>query len=273
MAKESEATDILFCMGFWPIENNQKRNPEHYMRLLPASMKLLRGKRLHIFYDGAEIGERFVAEAERNSIEVSKTRISIAELPTFDAVLPIISTCERLVSEGKHQEDAPAREKMSMHLKRDYLLSGADAFRSMVTVWTSKIPLLSEFSLSAPDEVKRVAWVDASIAKFKGSRTNWNFMRQAQPDDRLSHYASPMFFHGAPLPLNASFLSASRELWPKVNALFLEELAKRAGDGYVHDEETIMSGVVAKHPELFHRLGKPVRGIRRLPLKLASLVQ
>lgn len=236
-------------------------------------MRLLRGRRLHLFYDGKGIAESFAAEAEKYGIEASKTRVRISDLPTFDAVLPIISTCERLVSEGKHHDDTPAREKMSMHLKRDYLLSGADAFRSMVAIWTSKIPLLAEFSRSAPVGVKSVAWVDASIAKFKGSRTNWNFLRQSWPKDRVAHYASPMFFHGAPLPLNASFLSASIDLWPKVNALFLEELAKRAGDGYVHDEETIMSGVVMQNPELFHTLGRPVRGIRRLPLKLASLVQ
>ncbi|QPZ91610.1 hypothetical protein [Thioclava electrotropha] len=273
MPENIKKTEALYCMGFWPIENNQKRNSDHYKRLLPESMKLLRGKRLHLFYDGEEIGESFVAEAERNDVEVSKSRIRISDLPTYDAVLPIISTCERLVSEGKHHEEMPAREKMSMHLKRDYLLSGADAFRSMVTIWTSKLPLLADLSSSAPAGVKSVAWVDASIAKFKGSRTNWNFMRQTWPHNRVGHYASPMFFHGAPLPLNASFLAASIELWPKVNALFLEELAKKAGDGYVHDEETIMSGVVTQNPELFYTLGKPVRGIRRLPLKLASLFQ
>ncbi|WP_146681725.1 hypothetical protein [Thioclava sp. F28-4] len=273
MPKIEKNSGALYCMGFWPIENNRKRNAEHYTRLLPETMKLLRGKRLHLFYDGNDVGETFAAEAERNGIEVSKAKISISDLPTFDAVLPIISTCERLVSEGKHHDDTPAREKMSMHLKRDYLLSGAEAFRSMVTIWTSKIPLLAELSRSAPAGVNSVAWVDASIAKFKGSRTNWNFMNQTLPNDRVAHYASPMFFHGAPLPLNASFLSASIDLWPTVNARFLEELVDRAGDGYVHDEETIMSGVVAKYPELFQTLGRPVRGIRRLPLKISSLVQ
>lgn len=260
----------LFCTGFWKIAGNQKRSSTHYERLLPNTMRLLSGSRLHLFYDDPSTLEHFAAEAVRNQIDLSATKVAIKELPTFDDVLPILSTCERLVEAGEHRKEMPAREKKSVHLKRDYHLSGAKAFRELLTIWTSKILLLSELSRSAPMEVERINWIDTSVSRFNGSRTNWNFLKHHPNEGRVAHYASPMFFNGEPLPLNASFMGAARDVWPTIERLFLEQLRMRAGDGYVHDEETIMSYVIAQNPELFQVIGRPVRGAKRFPIKIAS---
>lgn len=263
----------IYCTGYWSIANNHKHTPEHYEGLLPKTMKLLHGQKLHLFFGDQETADRFKAEAERNQVDFSATQISIQDLPTYDDVLPILQTCENLVAAGEHKKEMVSREKMWVHLKRDYFLSGAEAFRSLLTVWTSKIFLLAEFSRSLPRGADKVNWVDASIAKFNGNRTNWNFLRQKWQPQRVGHYASPMSFHGDPLPLNASFMGAAPEVWPIVERLFREQLIRRAGDGYVHDEETIMSYVVADNPDLFQTLGRPVRGIGRIPLKVGSLLR
>lgn len=272
IGKQRQA-EALFCTGFWAIEDNQKRSSAHYEKLLPKTMQLLRGQRLHLFYDDQGTFEHFAAEARRNHVELSTTKVAIKELPTFDDVLPILSTCKSLVEAGQHKEDMPAREKKTMHLKRDYFLSGAEAFRAMLTIWTSKVPLLSELSRSAPANVERISWIDTSVAKFNGSRTNWNFLACRTQEGRVAHYASPMLFNGEFLPLNASFLGASREVWPTIERLFLKQLRMRAGDGYVHDEETIMSYVIAENPELFQMIGRPVRGVKQIPIKAASMLR
>lgn len=77
-----------------------------------------------------------------------------------------------------------------------------------------------------------------------------------------------MYFGAKQLPLNASFMSAPNHMWLYLENIFLEQLQINASDGYIHDEETILSGVIDKYPEKFSVIGRPLRGLRRAPLIL-----
>jgi len=269
----SLTSDRLYCTGFWHLPSNQKRDLAHYERLLPLTMQMLRGGRLHLYCGDAETEERFRVEASKNDVELSATWISLEDLPTAQEVSPILDTCERLVTEGWLDKEMNELEKLAEHLKKDFRRSGRETFGHLLAIWTSKIPLLSRLSREVGDSVGNVVWADASVSRFNAGRTNWDFRKQSWPVGKVGHYKSRMLYQGHALPLNASFLGASPKVWPEIETLFLAELRRRAADGYIHDEETILSHVIKSAPERFHRIGVPVRGLQRLPWKFAYMAQ
>lgn len=264
--------DTLYCTGYWRMADNRKRSLVHYQRLVPRTMGMLAGRRLHLFCGDEEIAGQFAELAARYGVALTSEVIALGDLPTRDDLRPILDSCARLVAKGRGAAPVPVRrEKATGHLWRDYQLSGPETFHDLLAVWTSKIPLLARLAAAQTDRAARLCWIDASVAKFNGRRTNWDFRAQRWPSGTLGHYGSPMRYRGAKLPLNASFLGAEAALWPQIDALFRAELRAHAGDGYPHDEETILSHVIAAAPGLFHRLGSPRRGIGGLPLRLAAL--
>lgn len=253
-----------FCTMFYRISENEKRSLTHYIRLLPKTMKMLRGNILYLYCEDMEIEEAFAKEAEKWNVELIVIKIPLEDLPTRRIIEPIITTCKNS-SEADHAEDQNhPRDKGTRHYRRDFLGSGENAFRDLLTVWTSKISLARRAAAHEPEA--QMAWVDASVAKFNYSRTNWNFRELEFPSCKISHYASPMFFGSSPLPINASFLSSTSKMWVKLEDLFLEQLKTSSVDGYIHDEETVLGLIVERYPEMFWVLGKPVRGVRRAPL-------
>ncbi len=253
-----------FCTMFYRISGNEKRSLTHYIRLLPKTMKMLCGNILYLYCEDMEIAEAFAKEAEKWNVEIVVIEIPLEDLPTRQIIEPIITTCKNS-SEADHAEaQNHPRDKGTRHYRRDFLGSGENAFRDLLTVWTSKISLARQAAEYEPEA--QMAWVDASVAKFNYSRTNWNFRELELPSCKISHYASPMFFGSSPLPINASFLSSSSKMWIKLEDLFLEQLKTSSVDGYIHDEETVLGLIVERYPEMFWVLGKPVRGVRRAPL-------
>lgn len=263
----------LYCSGFWHLPSNQKRDLAHYNRLLPLTLQMLQGERLHLFCDDAGIEAHFRTAAREHDVSLTIDHIPLDELPTASDITPILETCERLVAEGWLDKEINMLEKRDEHLKKDFFYSGRETFGHLLAIWTSKIPLLARLSRDVEDAATQVIWADISVSRFNASRTYWDFRNQSWPIDKVGHYKSRMLYLDKTLPLNASFLGAAPALWPGIETLFLAELRKHAADGYVHDEETILSHVIAAHPDRFHQIGKPVRGLTRLPWKLAYLMK
>lgn len=261
----------VYCTGFWHLKKNRKHLLDHYFSLLPETLAMLQGQRLHLFFDDAEIEAKFRAASRREGVEFSSEYRPLESLPTTEVVRPVLVTCEN--GAVPELSGAEKREKGRIHYHRDFLGSGEETFHALLAIWTSKIPLVAQFAETSACDEDIVAWVDASVSRFNGSRTQWDFSRCSLPPDALSHYSSPMRYYGQTLPLNASFLAARPLVWQRVAKLFLEEIDVRASDGYVHDEETIMSHVISRAPEAFHLLGRPVRGIGSLPMKLAYSIR
>jgi hypothetical protein len=263
------ARDLLYCTGFWAVAGNEKRSAAHYARLLPGLMRAIRGGRLHLHHDDPDVLARFAAAGTPFGVRVEGTRAALDDLSTRTTVMPILETCRRIDRGALALPPRRPREKAWDHYLGDWLRSGPEAFHDMLTIWTAKVPLAAALAR----EHGAVAWIDASVAKFEGNRTGWDFARATWPPERLAHYASPMRYHGEPLPLNASVLAAEPETWTKVAAAFEAELAARAGDGYLNDEEVVLGHVVAARPDLFHCLGRPARGLHGLPLKVAARIR
>ena len=66
-----------------------------------------------------------------------------------------------------------------------------------------------------------------------------------------------MRYMGQPLPINASYLSASAQVWLLVNEIFQDVASRAVAMPYGHDEETILGECQRHNPELFHCIGTP----------------
>jgi hypothetical protein len=143
------------------------------------------------------------------------------------------------------------------------LQSGLDAYQKIITIWMSKIALVTQRALvENPFGTEDFAWIDASVSRFNGRRAGWNFAKAAQPDGQLLHYANCMRYQGDVLPINASCMIADRGTWTCVNEAFAAKLAEHADDDYAHDEETILGFVHRDNPDLFRCLGQNYTGRR-----------
>ncbi len=267
----------IYCSGYWQLEANLKRNLSHYQQLLPKTMKMIRGERLHLFCGDQFFASHAASLARRYSINLTSEIVDLGDLPTRDLIVPILRACESrrsLLPEFMDPTNASPlrREKGEIHFWRDYMRSGPGVYKDLLSIWTSKIPLVSRWISSAEMYHNgAVAWIDLSVSRFRGSRTRWNFCRQVWPEDRICHYSSPMAYKGKRLPLNASFIGAPSRLWSSLESLYLQCLESHASDGYAHDEETILSHVLESNPDLFSLIGHPCRGLQRVGLKALSV--
>jgi hypothetical protein len=148
-------------------------------------------------------------------------------------------------------------EKGLVHHTRDLLGSGETVYRKLITIWMSKVALMSRVACEG-DDGTYFAWIDASIARVNGRRSNWNFPAQSFEPAALNHYASSMSYRGERLPLSAGFMLGTGDVWAAVNAAFDARLEASLSDAYAHDEETILGLVHRERPELFHTLGVPL---------------
>lgn len=247
---------ILYVTGYWRLPGNTKRPVEHYARELPRSLEMIAGGPLLLYHDDPAV-EAAVAEAcAPLGIDLRPVRLPVADLPGFRHGDALVAGCRAMPREGPRAIPANHFEKGHMHYTRDLVGSGEATYRALLAVWLSKVPLTAR-AAAAPQAPRFVAWMDASIARFSGRRSNWDFPNQPFAEDALNHYASPMRYLGRPLPLNASFLAARGAVWAEVEAAFAAELEARLGDAYAHDEETVLGHVHARRPALFHTLGVP----------------
>lgn len=267
----------FYCTGYWRLDHNEKHSPAHYDRTIPRTMRMLQGARVHVFCGDCTIEAWFVELARDYKIDISTQVISLSELPARLLVAPIVSACAHRKRDvplvlGSSNQAPLMREKGDIHFFRDYLGSGPEVYWSLLSIWTSKIVLVSSYAREFISDLSAdLAWVDSTISRFTGARSNWDFRRQPWPKDRVGHYSSPMKYRGEILPLNASFICAPAQLWARLESAFLKALEECCFDGYAHDEETILSHVIDSEPELFYSIGRPTRGISRLFCKISAL--
>ena len=74
---------------------------------------------------------------------------------------------------------------------RDLKGSGEEVYSHLLAIWLSKISLVAGF-VNSVDASTPLAWVDSSLVRIKGNRSNWCFWKQSVVPGRVCHYASPM---------------------------------------------------------------------------------
>jgi hypothetical protein len=60
---------------------------------------------------------------------------------------------------------------------------------------------------------------------------------------------------GVRLPISAAFMSGNLAVWKEIKKEYIHELEEAAFGAYPHDEETILTNIIYKKPELFYSIG------------------
>ena len=257
----------LYFSGLWLVSGNPKNSREHYLALLDASFALLRSERVVFFYDDPDLLESVSVIARAHSVDLRPIEAPIDALPGRVWAKSIVDGCTAMHLDKFTRPADLCREKGAVHYWRDLKGGGAEVFEDLVTIWLSKVDLvLREIDLQ--DEAAEYIWVDASVARFSGMRTNWDFRRVSIPKGKIGHYGNSMRFLSQQLPLNASFMAGDAAAWQQFGELYRAAAEQCAGMPYGHDEETVIAQCVAREPGLFHKIGgaiEPGRAQRRTP--------
>jgi len=260
-----------FCTGYWRIDDNRKRSTAQYLRHFAGLCDHIPNARLIVFHEDDDILTHFRDVGHARGVSIVGRRLALTELPTYPLSTRLLAGCRAMAAQQSTRPTDFRNEKGTLHYWRDYVDGGEDVYRRLVTVWTSKIPLVLHAGLGGDTvRARRYAWVDASIARFDRRRSGWRFAARPHPPHAVAHYRSVMRCRGERLPINASLLSAPSALWPELDALFQRMLTSVLADAYAHDEETVLGLCHRRHPELFAPLGGPVSRLRRRLMALGA---
>ena len=229
-----------------------------YVRHAPETLRMISGSKLIFFYEEEFIGELVERLCENFDINIRLERRPLADL-SARAHAENISNAAQTPSPATL--NASTREKGRRHLAAMDIDGDRTEYTANLSIWLSKISLTAEVAAEYAVSDCPVAWVDIALAKNNFTRQNWNFAKiDRNPQSRLLHYGSAMLYRAQRLPLSAGFLQADRQHWSTISRYFQEELATLQHDRYPHDEETILSHVVRKYPDMFECIGQPFRG-------------
>lgn len=248
--------DRLYVSGLWIIKNNAKRSSGHYYRNLPSTIEFLKGSRLIFYYDNSDILSEVSRLASKYQVTLEPMRTDLQDLPCWDWAVALADSCEAMQLDQFLMPENFASEKGVVHYWRDLKKGGRESYIKILAVWLSKISLVTNVMHNRHNE--SIAWVDASISRFKDDRENWNFSKVGSVPGCISHYGNRMRFHGRKLPLNASYLEGDKQAWTAVESIYYDMLPRAARTPYGHDEETVLAECIAQFPGLFHCIGQPL---------------
>tara|TARA_B100000073_G_scaffold82155_1_gene62650 strand:- start:48 stop:854 length:807 start_codon:yes stop_codon:yes gene_type:complete len=258
-----------YISGYWPLPGNTKNSQTHYQNLLPDTLAPLREASL-TFYSNDPAVLDWVTELSEDVGLCCEPRLRrVEDLPAWSLAGALVQACERMNLEAWPMPRKFGGEKGSKHYWRDFKGSGPQVYRHLLSIWLSKISLVSDEARrqldprNVADPVSALAWMDASLSRFNCARRRWRYWRVKDRPGRLSHYRSGMRCFGVPLPVQAAFLTAEVCVWPELEALFLEAAEAAVSMAYAHDEETVLAECWRRRPELFNAIDAP----RRSPLK------
>ena len=242
-----------FVSGYWILPENKKNNVEHYLHFLPNTLQLINGENLIFYYNEDDIANLVKTTFKGNLKLVKK---SIADLPTkkiADIYLESGKTQnneELLKINNIHEitiKNMP--EKGLAHYQREYKESGSEVYKSLFTIWTSKLFIIEECIKNNPFNTEFFSWIDSSA-----SRININkifYIRQYDNTAIYTHWYNGMKYLGKKLQVCAYFMIAHTNKWNELLPLYKKKLDDLKTDKYCHDEETILQEIYSEHKELF----------------------
>jgi hypothetical protein len=252
---EINLKNITFCTGFWHIPQNKKRNLQHYLDHLPATIEMIKNGKLLVFHHDPEFLSLCDTYAARHKVRLVGKQIPLSQLPYFGLGDALLSSCKAMDRGGVLGRGV--REKGVIHYNRDYLESGEESYKNLMSIWMSKVPLVSRHAIAMnPFGTPKYAWIDCSISRFNSGRENWNFLALSYNNEQIYHYKNNMKYYAERLKLNSSFLCGSTKAWQILDQLFEKYLFAHLCDAYGHDEETILNFVVNDHSHLFANCSK-----------------
>ena len=245
-----------YITGYWQVANNRKHSWEHYSTHIPETLKRLKGQNLVLFYEDDWVMDFFLQHIPATQLHASKLKLE--DLPTFGLSGKYLNACVNQDTNSMYLNlknlgiDNPRKEKGIIHYEREYLKSGCDSYQSVFSIWTSKPFLVMQAINDRFFDSRQYVWIDAGIGKKK----EWHFEDNIDTKDRIMTYGSKMLFKGEKLKRSAGVMAANKETWMKFIPLYNWQLEHSWKDNYAHDEETIISLVAEKHPNLFSSICK-----------------
>lgn len=247
---------IQYVSGYWCLPGNGKNKPEYYQRSLEALVRRLCGKKLLFFAGDDEIVALVDDACSAFGVDVEIRLLPLEALPQHVLAERLTTSCRRMELDCWSMDRKFYSEKGVVHYWRDLKGSGEEVYSHLLAIWLSKISLVAGFANSV-DASTPLAWVDSSLVRIKGNRSNWCFWKQSVEPGRVCHYASPMRYLGGCLPVSAGFLLAQAADWYRLESLFNDVASQSVVMSYGHDEETILGECWRRRPELFHCIGRP----------------
>ena len=125
------------------------------------------------------------------------------------------------------------------------------SYATQISIMFSKSFLVQKVIEANPFNTNYFAWIDLSIARFKDKRKNWDFTKFNFTDEHMYHYSSFMRNYGELQKVNGSFMLGHKNKWEEFMPLYNSELIKLKDSKYCHSDESVITSVVNKSPELF----------------------
>ena len=243
--------DVTYCTGYWDIDNNPKRDWNHYQRYIPKTLELLRGQRIIFFYE-SEAVRRYIEDCAKSENIIFRKK-NIEDLPTYGLVKNhFLPSCIR-------QSDVELKQINRFWegglINRDLLYErgGPDVYTKIVSLWTSKLSLLERQIRENSFATQYFCWADISISRLNRKRRNWNFLAPTVPYREDVFYFYPSLYrryYGVLQPISGGLLLGHHRILSLVANRFLTIMNEARDSCYAHDDETLFSLLYENAPEI-----------------------
>lgn len=241
-----------YVCGYWRIDDNVKHSyNDHYKKLIPRTLNILKNCNIVFFYNEEEILSYVKKNVKTQNIIYKK--MLIKDLETYKLSKDYLETCKKQ-NNYKLSKINSIHEKGLVHYFREYKDSGEESFRKVFTIWTSKIFLINKVINLNPFKTDNFAWIDISAARVKIDRKCY---LQKYPRGPIYHFGmNIMKYYGEKLPIMGFFLISHKKIWKKLIPLYEKQLELSKNSKYGHDEETILYLIWKNHYNLFCEINK-----------------
>jgi hypothetical protein len=241
--------DTTFCTGLWHIRDNRKYGINHYHKLIPKTLAMLKDTNLVFFYEEDKVLE-FV-EQHKQSDNFLPIKVQIEDLPTFRFSDDYLESCKKQNNKALRRMK---KQKGLVHYRRDYMKSGGESFKKVFSVWTSKVLLVDRMIDENPFNTSYFSWADISIARMNNKRRSWNFMDLSYDDNHIHAYRGRLYYLKRPVNVGAGFMMGHKDKWKELIPYYNEQLELSKNSNYAHDEETLLHQISIKKPDLFKKI-------------------
>jgi len=245
-----DSIDTVFVSGLWFIDNNKKNSVNHYWKYLPRSLNILQGREIYFYTDNEYIKNQVYELCRENNITLNLRHKRVEDLDKFNYRDRFLKSVEKY---GLEIADRPLdfnREKGLAHYWRDYLDSGIDCYKSVLTIWHSKIDLLCE--CYAEDQRKCYSWVDASISRFESQIANLNSVILNNAGATPCLYDSLMKKNGELLECSAHYIYTPSDQLMLLKNLYDARFELMVDEAFPNDEEIVLSSIFKSNPNLIN---------------------
>ena len=232
-----------YLCAFYHIPENKKNDLKHYQTHIQNTFSQLKHQRVVFFYEDDAILEYVKMHLETKDVFFIPIYLKLTDLPTYGLSANYLECCKKQDTEYlKSIND----HKGVVHYQREYLQSGEDSYRKVISVWTSKIGLIEKVIADNPFQTDIFAWVDVSI-----SRINMQFIDIHFQEDKINTNICWANYKGERMYHSGGFMISGIDTWNRFIPIYNQKLEEIREDPYAHDEETIFHLIHKENPGIF----------------------